>query len=69
MRRAVPVFVRLAENLTRMMLPEVALDAGGKRRVRACGRREKPGQVASVGMPQSSKICVRTLSMGMRIVS
>jgi len=38
------------------MLPWEPLDAGGKRRVRAFGKRLKPGQLSSVGMPQSSKI-------------
>lgn len=55
-RRSVPAAVR-SGNLARMTVPvSFGLDVAGKRRERALGRRLKPGQVDSVGMPQSSKI-------------
>lgn len=53
-RREVPAFVRRG-NLARMTAP-VVWDVLGSRRERALGRRLKPGHVASVGIPQSSKI-------------
>ena len=53
-RRAVPAFVR-SGNLARITAP-VVWEVFGRRSDRALGRRLKPGQVASVGIPQSSKI-------------
>lgn len=51
-----PAFVSVG-NFERMTLPDAPAWLLGRRRVRALGRRLKPGQVSSVGMPQSSKIC------------
>lgn len=42
-------------NFERIMLP-VWFFEGGRRSVRAFGNRLKPGQVSSVGIPQSSNI-------------
>ena len=55
MSRAVPAVVRRG-NLARIVFPGI-WEVLGRRSERALGRRLKPGQVASVGMPQSSKIC------------
>ena len=52
--RAVPAVVR-SGNLARWTFP-VVCGVLGRRSERALGRRLKPGQVASVGMPQSSNI-------------
>ena len=41
-------------NLARMTAPVVA-ELRGRRRALAFGRRLKPGQMSSVGIPQSSK--------------
>lgn len=56
LRSNAPAFVRDG-NRERMMLPCAALLDGGRRKVRALGRRLNPGQLSSVGMPQSSNIC------------
>lgn len=53
-RRSDPTVVRIG-NLERIREP-VAWALDGRRRARALGRRRKPGQVSSVGRPQSSKI-------------
>ena len=53
-RRAVPALVR-SGNLARITAP-VVWEVFGRRSERALGRRLKPGQVASVGIPQSSNI-------------
>ena len=53
-RRVVPAFVR-SGNLARITAP-VVWNVFGRRSERALGRRLKPGQVASVGIPQSSNI-------------
>lgn len=53
-KRAAPAFVR-SGNLARSTAP-VVCEVLGKRSDRAFGRRLKPGQVASVGIPQASKI-------------
>lgn len=55
-RSDVPAFVNVG-NLERMTLPEAPRWLLGRRSERAFGRRLKPGQASSVGMPQSSKIC------------
>lgn len=55
--RDAPAFVKVG-NLERMTLPDAPLWLLGRRRERAFGRRLKPGQVSSVGMPQSSKTCM-----------
>jgi hypothetical protein len=54
-RRDAPALVRVV-NLERTTLPEAPRWLLGRRRERALGRRLKPGQVSSVGMPHSSKI-------------
>ena len=54
--RLAPAFVRVG-NLERIMLSCAAFEWVGSRNVRALGRRLKPGQLSSVGIPQSSKIC------------
>lgn len=54
-KRALPAVVRKG-NLARMTAPTV-WEVWGRRRDFALGRRRKEGQVCSVGMPQSSKIC------------
>lgn len=41
-----------------MTLPDAPFWLLGRRRERALGKRLKPGQVSSVGIPQSSKICM-----------
>jgi hypothetical protein len=51
-----PAFVRIG-NLERTTLPVAPRWLLGRRSERAFGRRLKPGQISSVGMPQSSKIC------------
>jgi hypothetical protein len=56
-RRDAPAFVRVV-NLERMTLPAAPRWLLGRRRERAFGRRLKPGQASSVGMPHSSKICM-----------
>lgn len=55
MRRALPAVVRKG-NLDRMTVPTVWW-VWGRRRALALGRRRKVGQLVSVGMPHSSKIC------------
>lgn len=54
--RDAPAFVRVV-NLDRMTLPAAPRWLLGRRSERAFGRRLKPGQASSVGMPHSSKIC------------
>ena len=54
-RRSVPEVVRKG-NLARMTEPVVWGLLEGRRSERALGRRLKPGQLVSVGIPQSSKI-------------
>lgn len=56
MRSDAPAFVRIG-NRERMMLPFADLLDAGRRKLRALGRRLNSGQLSSVGMPQSSKIC------------
>ena len=55
-RRDAPALVRVG-NLERTTLPEAPRWLLGRRRERALGRRLKPGQASSVGMPHNSKIC------------
>lgn len=56
MRSWVPARVKKG-NLARMTAPvDFWVFVVGRRRERALGRRLKPGQDCSVGMPQSSKI-------------
>jgi len=56
-RRAVPWVVSRG-NLERRIEPLlVGLGFGGRRRVRALGRRVKEGQVVLVGRPRREKIC------------
>lgn len=55
LRSEAPTLVRV-ENLERMIEPWLDFEAGGKRSVRAFGRRLKAGQLSSVGIPQSSRI-------------
>lgn len=55
--RDAPAFVRVV-NLERMTLPAAPRWLLGRRSERAFGRRLKPGQASSVGMPHSSKICM-----------
>ena len=56
-RSSLPAPVRKG-NLARMTAPTVCC-VRGRRNDLALGRRLKPGQVSSVGIPQSSKICPR----------
>lgn len=53
--RDAPALVRIG-NLDRTTLPAAPRWLLGRRSERAFGRRLKPGQLSSVGMPQSSKI-------------
>lgn len=53
--RDAPALVRVG-NFERTTLPDAPLWLLGKRSERAFGRRLKPGQLSSVGMPQSLKI-------------
>lgn len=52
-----PALVKVG-NFDRMTLPNAPFWLLGSRRERALGRRLKPGQVSSVGIPHSSKICM-----------
>jgi len=64
--RAVPWVVRRG-NLERRIGPlVVGLGLGGRRRVRALGRRVKEGQVVVVGRPRREKICCGVLVEGSR---
>lgn len=56
LNKLAPAFVRVG-NLDRTIEPRAALLFEGNLSERAFGSLLKPGQVSSVGIPQSSKIC------------
>lgn len=65
-RRAVPALVRRGNFARSRVLLGVVVGLGGRRSVRALGRRLKAGQLVRVGGPRREKTLCNWLAVGRR---